>query len=187
MDGLFDQRRYLIPFRSSLLPQIFTDVLVIGAGVAGLRAAIAAAERGLDVIVLCKEGVYDCNTAWAQGGIAAALHSAGDVEPHVSDTLACGAGLCDAAAVRLIVQQGPARLQELVAWGLVLDKGPGGAFALGREGGHSAARIYHAFGDATGREIERCLLERLRSFPTVRIFEKCFTLDLITPTAEPGA
>jgi L-aspartate oxidase len=188
MNGLFDQRRYLIPFRSSLLPQIFTDVLVIGAGVAGLRAAIAAAEQGREVIVLCKEGVYDCNTAWAQGGIAAALHGAEDVESHLRDTLDVGAGLCDEPIARLIVERGPERLRELIGWDLRLDRDPQGEFALGREGGHSAARIYHAFGDATGREIERCLLERFRGHeaPTVRLFEKCFTLDLITPTTEVG-
>jgi L-aspartate oxidase len=186
MDGLFDQRRYLIPFRSSLLPQIFTDTLVIGAGVAGLRTAIAAAEHG-EVIVLCKEGLYDCNTAWAQGGIAAALHGASDVESHIADTLTVGAGLCDEAAVRLVVERGPERLRELVDWGLRLDRDPQGQFALGREGGHSAARIYHAYGDATGREIERCLIEKLRSLPNVRVFERCFTLDLITPTTEVGS
>jgi L-aspartate oxidase len=187
MDGLFDQRRYLIPFRSSLLPQIFTDTLVIGAGVAGLRAAIAAAEGGGDVIVLCKEGLFDCNTAWAQGGIAAALHDAQDVGAHARDTLEVGAGMCDEGVVQMIVERGPERLRELIGWGLQLDKGPQGAFALGREGGHSAARIYHAYGDATGREIERCLVEKLRSMPNARVFEKCFTLDLITPHAEPGS
>src|SRR6478736_6034790 len=98
MDGLFDQRRYLIPFRSSLLPQIFTDTLVIGAGVAGLRAAIAAAGGGAggEVIVLAKGEVGESNTAWAQGGIAAELPDApiADIEAHIRDTLECGAGMC---------------------------------------------------------------------------------------------
>src|SRR5262245_25567573 len=107
MEGVFDQRRYLIPFRSSLLPQIFTDVLVIGAGVAGLRAAIAAAEAG-EVIVLAKGELSESNTAWAQGGIAAQMQGAptADVEAHINDTLVCGAGLCDGPVVRSIVRAG---------------------------------------------------------------------------------
>src|SRR6185369_3939501 len=101
---LFDQRRYLIPFRSSLLPQIFTDTLVIGTGVAGLRAAIAAAQGG-DVIVLSKDGTEESNTAWAQGGIAAVMASSDTVESHVQDTLVAGAGLCDESSVRFICEQ----------------------------------------------------------------------------------
>jgi L-aspartate oxidase len=187
MNPLFDQRRYLIPFRSSLLPQIFTDVLVIGAGVAGLRAALGAAAEGADVIVLAKEGVYDCNTAWAQGGIAAALSGAEDLEAHIADTLSCGAGLCDAPVVRTVLTGGPARVRELLDWGIQLDRDPQGHLALGREGGHSGARIYHAHGDATGQELERTLVERARSIAGIRVFEKCFTLDLITPSPEIGS
>jgi L-aspartate oxidase len=187
MNPLFDQRRYLIPFRSSLLPQIFTDVLVIGAGVAGIRSAIAAATDGADVIVLAKEGLYDCNTAWAQGGIAAALSGAEDLESHIADTLLCGAGLCDGPVVRAVLAGGPACLAELLDWGIQLDRDAHGKLALGREGGHTGARIYHAHGDATGHELERTLLERARSLPGIRLFERCFTLDLITPSAEAGS
>lgn len=185
MEGLFDQRRYLIPFRSSLLPQIFTDTLVIGGGVAGLRAAIAAAEHG-EVIVLCKGDLAESNTAWAQGGVAVALE-AGDAETHIADTLACGAGLCDEPMVRLVVEQGPSRLRELLQWGIKLDRDGQGRLSATREGGHSASRIYHAEGDATGRELQRCLVEKLKAMPGVRVFDRCFTLDLITPTAEPGS
>src|SRR5215469_11004727 len=104
MDGLFDQRRYLIPFRSGLLPQIFTDTLIIGAGVAGLRAAIAAADHG-EVILLAKGELADSNTAWAQGGIAGELPGGNpaDFESHIRDTLSCGAGLCDEPVVREVV------------------------------------------------------------------------------------
>jgi L-aspartate oxidase len=185
MDGLFDQRRYLIPFRSGLLPQIFTGTLVVGAGVAGLRAAIAAAEHG-EVIVLAKGELAESNTAWAQGGIAVSLEGA-DAEAHVRDTLGCGAGLCDEPIVRLIVERGPQRLRELQQWGIRLDLDEQGGLAATREGGHSASRIYHAHGDATGMELQRCLLDRLGKAPGVRIFERCFTLDLITPTSEPGS
>jgi L-aspartate oxidase len=191
MPGLFDQRRYLIPFRSSLLPQIFTDTLVIGAGVAGLRAGIAAAEHG-EVIVLAKGELTDSNTAWAQGGIAAAGHTAdlkdSDLEEHIKDTLSCGAALCDPPVVERIVEDGPARIAELIEWGIHFDRNPAGDdLARGLEGGHSAPRIYHALGDATGRELARCLIEKARETPAIRLFEHCFTLDLITPSEEPGS
>jgi L-aspartate oxidase len=198
MDRLFDERRYLIPFRSSLLPQIFTDTLVIGAGVAGLRAAVAAAEHG-EVIVLTKDDPSLSNTAWAQGGIAAVMDPADTVEAHVADTLEAGAGLCDTEVVRRIVAQGPERIRELLSWGMKADgKGGGGGqgeLSLGREGGHHASRIVHALGDATGREVSRCLLERVRSLDAgkgspdrhVRLFGGCFALDLVTPSAEPGS
>src|SRR3954471_9891578 len=137
MHGLFDQRRYLIPFRSGLLPQIFTDTLVVGAGVAGLRAGIASAAHG-EVIVLAKGELSESNTAWAQGGVAVALEGA-DAEAHIRDTLDCGVGLCDEPVVRLIVEKGPARLAELQRWGIGLDVDAQGKLAAGREGGHSAS------------------------------------------------
>ncbi len=192
MDGLFDQRRYLIPFRSGLLPQIFTDTLVIGGGVAGLRAAIAASTHG-EVIVLAKGDLKNTNTAWAQGGIAGVLDGEGDdsIESHTQDTLTAGAGVCDPDIVRLVTERGPGLIEELIDWGMNIDHDPKNPshFALGREGGHSAARIVHSGGDATGRELQRVLLAKVRSIPapTIRLFEKCFALDLITPIAEPGA
>lgn len=192
MNGLFDSRRYLIPFRSSLLPHIFTDTLVIGTGVAGLRAAIAAAEHG-EVIVLAKSDLDENNTAWAQGGIAAVAEGAeaGDtVEAHVRDTLAAGAGLCDEGVVRRVAGGADARMRELAAWGFRADRGAGGGPALGREGGHSASRIHHALGDGSGRELQRCLLDKLRSMTAdgrVRLFDQCFALDLVTPSDEPGS
>lgn len=186
MDQLFDQRRYLIPFRSTLLPQIFTDTLVIGGGVGGLRAAAAAATHG-DVILLSKDDFKSTNTAWAQGGIAGVMDPADSVASHVDDTLVAGAGLCDPEAVEYVVSRGPRALHELVQWGMELDRGPSGDPLLGREGGHSAARIVHRHGDATGRELQRCLLAHIRSVPNIRVFEKCFALDLITPTGEPGS
>lgn len=188
MNPIFDQRRYLIPFRSSLLPQIFTDVLVIGSGVAGLRAAIAAAENGREVILVTKtpDAGEESNTAWAQGGIAAVIDPADTVASHVEDTLIAGAGLCDEPAVRQIVEAGPARIRELVDWGMRFDL-KSGALALGQEGAHSRARILHADGDATGRELARCLLARAHALPGIRVFTSCFALDLIAPSADPGA
>lgn len=185
MDGQLDQRRYLIPFRSSLLPQIFTGTLVIGSGAAGLRAAIAAGEHG-DVIVLAKGSLDTSNTAWAQGGIAVTLDPADSPEAHVADTLRAGADLCDEPVVRRVVNAGPAAIGQLVAWGMRLDKA-GDRPALGREGGHSAARIVHSDGDATGAELQRVLLEQARRAGNIRLFERCFALDLITVSNEPGS
>ncbi|MBA4039161.1 MAG: L-aspartate oxidase, partial [Planctomyces sp.] len=179
-DATVDGRRYLIPFRSGLLPQIFCDTLVIGSGVAGLRAAIAAAEHG-EVIVLCKDEPPHSNTAWAQGGIATVTAHDDTAEAHVRDTLAAGAGLCDEDAARRIVADGPGRIAELIGWGMRFDTDPAGTVHLGREGGHGAARILHADGDATGRELMRVLLERTAQTRGVRLFGRCFALDLITP------
>ncbi|GJQ29883.1 MAG: L-aspartate oxidase [Phycisphaerae bacterium] len=186
MEGLFDQRRYLIPFRSGLLPQIFTDTLVLGAGVAGLRAGLAAAEHG-EVIVLAKGDLRSTNTAWAQGGIAAVLDEADSTASHVADTLAAGAGVCDGPAVRLIVEQAGVRVRELLAWGMRADRDAAGGLSMGREGGHSASRILHANGDETGRELQRTLEAKYRATPGTRLFEQCFALDLITPSREPGS
>ncbi len=186
MHTLFDQRRYLIPFRSTLLPQIFTDVLVIGGGSAGLRAAIAASEPG-DVIVAGKSRMSDSNTAWAQGGIAGVLDPADSADSHASDTAEAGAGLCDIPVVRRVIGDGGRALRQLMEWGMRVDRDAAGAPQLAREGGHSARRIIHTDGDATGMELSRCLVERARRAASIRLFENCFTLDLITPTNEPGA
>ncbi|MCC6425298.1 MAG: L-aspartate oxidase [Phycisphaerales bacterium] len=168
------------------MPQIFTGTLVIGAGVAGLRAAIAAAAHG-EVIVLAKGEVGLSNTAWAQGGIAAAIAEGDSVEAHVRDTMVAGAGLCDEGAVRLVIDRGRERVREMLAWGMRADRNAEGETAFGREGGHGVARILHSDGDATGAEIQRVLVEKARSTPGIRVFENCFALDLITPSGEVGS
>jgi len=175
------ERPLLIPFRSNLLPQIFTDTLVIGSGVAGLRTAIAAGERG-DVIVLAKEAIDLSNTSWAQGGIAAAVSPDDTIEGHVADTLEAGAGLCEPDAVRLLVQQGADEVRRLLSWGMRVDRDTTGAPALGLEGGHHHHRILHTDGDATGYELARCMIERARLVRRLRIFDRCFALDVLVDT-----
>ncbi|MCE2882657.1 MAG: L-aspartate oxidase [Planctomycetaceae bacterium] len=178
------ERRYLIPFRSQLLPSIFTDTLVIGSGVAGLRAALAAAEHG-DVIVIAKEELDRSNTAWAQGGIAAVLAGDDTAEQHVADTLEAGAGLCEPESVRVLVDEGPAEVDWLERIGMRFDRDAGGALSLTREGGHGRRRIVHTDGDATGRELSRALIAACRADARIRLFEKCFALDLVTAGTSP--
>ncbi|MFM7050982.1 MAG: L-aspartate oxidase [Planctomycetota bacterium] len=179
------ERRYLIPFRSQLLPSIFTDTLVIGSGVAGLRAALAAAAHG-DVIVLAKEELDRSNTAWAQGGIAAVLSEDDTPEQHVADTLAAGAGLCEPETVRVLVDEGPAEVDWLARHGMRFDREDSGALSLTREGGHGRRRIVHTDGDATGRELSRALVAACRADARIRLFEKCFALDLVTTGTSPS-
>src|SRR5882724_8248751 len=176
------ERRYLIPFKAARLPQQFTDVLVIGGGVAGLRAAIAAAQEGAEVLVLTKDRIEQSNTWYAQGGIAAVLQPLDSYESHIADTEKGGAGLCDDKAVRIVIEEGPKRVLELLEWGANFDKKPGNphdlAFTL--EGGHSFARIVHAYGDATGKELAQTLIRTVRSRENIRISETSFVIDLLT-------
>jgi L-aspartate oxidase len=176
------QRRYLIPFKAARLPQIFADVLVIGGGVAGLRASIEAAECGADVLLLTKDTIDESNTWYAQGGIAAVLQPMDSIESHVSDTLACGAGLCDEKAVRVVIEEGPRGVLDLLKWGAHFDKKEGNAHDLsfGLEGGHSYARIVHAYGDATGKELAMTLINKVRGEEKIRVSESSFAIDLIT-------
>jgi L-aspartate oxidase len=158
------------------------DVLVVGSGVAGLSAAVHAAHAGAAVALVTKGDLGHGATRYAQGGVAAALESDGDSpELHLSDTLAAGAGLCDADAVRVLVSEGPARVRELMALGAEFDRtgdGEAAALALAREGGHSVARVVHAGGDATGAEIERALVAAVRATAT-EVREVTFTRDLL--------
>ena len=152
------------------------DLLVLGSGIAGLSAAIHAAQRGLSVVVLTKSALATSATLYAQGGVAAALEEPDTTELHLSDTLVAGAGLCDPDAVRILVTEGPARVRELMAMGAVFDR-IDGELALAREGGHSVARVVHAGGDATGAEIERALAEAVPR--TIEVREGWFSLDLL--------
>ena len=157
------------------------DLLVLGSGVAGLSAAVgAAADTGMRVGVLTKAELHQSATRWAQGGVAAVL-SGGDEDStdlHLADTLAAGAGLCDVDAVRVLVDEGPDRVHELIALGAVFDTDTGGALALAREGGHSMPRIVHAGGAATGAEIERALVAAVQD-TAAAVLEGWFAVDLL--------
>ena len=158
------------------------DFLVIGAGIAGLSFALRAARHG-SVIVVTKGDAYESNTAWAQGGIASVLpeglRDAGDSEElHIADTLDAGAGLCKESAVRAIIREGAAAIEDLVDYGVSFDR-ENAHFLLGKEGGHSHRRILHAR-DTTGREVARALIETARQTPNLTLLEDHFVIDLIT-------
>ncbi len=195
MNDLFRDRRYLIPFRATLLPQIFTDVLVVGSGVAGMSAAIEAGQYS-DVIVVTKGAATDSNTAYAQGGISAVMAKGDTVSEHCEDTMKAGAGLCDRGVVEAVVGRGAELVHELVEMGMRLDKtetadealrSEKGSYALGREGGHSKFRVVHADGDATGKALARTLIDKVKGMESVRLFDQCFVIDLITDSDDSGS
>ncbi|MCU4186978.1 FAD-binding protein [Acidiferrimicrobium sp. IK] len=160
------------------------DLLIVGSGVAGLSAAVRAMtlEPGIRVGVVSKAELSVSATQWAQGGVAAVLAGAArpedSIDLHIADTLAAGAGLCDVAATRLLVTDGPDAVRDLVRQGATFDRDPDGALALAREGGHSAARVVHAGGAATGAEIERTLVAATRALAS-ELHEGWYALDLL--------
>ena len=158
--------------------RVRTRFLVVGSGVAGLHTAWRASLHG-EVLLLTKRSLFDSATAYAQGGIAAALGAGDSPQLHRRDTLAAGAALCDATAVRVLVEEGPDRVRELQTAGAEFDIGRHGELSLGREAAHSASRIVHAHGDQTGAEVARTLIERVRESRRIRVLEKTRVLDLI--------
>ncbi|HSA54857.1 MAG TPA: L-aspartate oxidase [Gemmatimonadaceae bacterium] len=161
------------------MPSIIrTRFLVVGSGVAGLHTAWRASEKA-DVLVLTKRSLFDSATAYAQGGIAAALGAGDSPNLHWQDTLAAGGALCDEEAVRVLVEEGPARVRELQLAGAHFDLTPKGALQLGREAAHSRRRIVHSHGDRTGAEVARTLVERVQASPRTRVLERARVLDLI--------
>ncbi|GAB4419202.1 MAG: L-aspartate oxidase [Thermodesulfovibrionales bacterium] len=160
----------------------FVDFLVIGSGVAGLRAAIELAPYG-NVLVVTKDVPTESSTEYAQGGIAVALSDEDEVGIHLEDTLKAGDGLCREDAVRVLVEEGPQRITELISWGAEFDR-EGTKLAFTREAAHSKNRILHAHGDSTGRELERVLLNKVRTYPSVKKYPFAFTLDLIVEDGE---
>lgn len=154
-----------------------TDYLIVGAGIAGLRAAIELCETGR-VLVVTKEALGESNTNYAQGGIAVAMSGNEDVALHLEDTVSAGDGLVDRDAARVLVEEGPLRVEELLRWGTSFDR-ENGRLMLTREGAHSRNRILHANGDATGAEIGRSLLAHARAQKNITLLEWTTTADLI--------
>ena len=159
-----------------------TDFLVIGSGIAGLTYALKVAEACPDntVTILTKTQSDETNTKYAQGGIAGVMDFDKDsFDKHIEDTLIAGDGLCDKEVVEIVVREGVERIKELISWGANFDKDKDGDYALGREGGHSEFRILH-HKDVTGKEMERALLEAIKSKPNIQLISHCFVLDIIT-------
>ncbi|MGA8209658.1 MAG: L-aspartate oxidase [Nocardioidaceae bacterium] len=159
----------------------YADVVVIGSGVAGLTTALALRATGTvgTVLVVTKDILSAGSTRWAQGGIAAAMGPGDTPQQHLHDTLVAGAGICDEAAVRVLVTEGPDAVRELISLGTVFDHNETGELSLTREGGHLRDRIAHAGGDATGAEIQRALVAAVLAAPDIEVIEHALVLDLV--------
>ncbi|TWT33602.1 L-aspartate oxidase [Posidoniimonas corsicana] len=177
--------RYLVPFHPKKIPHHFVDVLVIGGGIAGLRAAMQA-PADLSVLIVTKDVERESNSTYAQGGIAGVLDATDDFSNHVEDTLTAGANLCDRGVVEMVVREAPAHIRQLIEWGARFDTAPDGDLLLGREGGHSHNRIVHALGDSTGREIMRAMWTHAKQVMGAQVWQNTFTIDLLTHPGPDG-
>lgn len=152
------------------------DFIVLGGGIAGMRAAIELARDG-QVLVLTKDNLYESSTEYAQGGIAAALGEDDEVTLHLHDTLLAGDGLCREEAVRVLVEEGPEQIHQLIEWGMHFDR-DGIKLAFTREGAHSRSRVLHAHGDSTGSEILHALMAKARTIPAIYLVPYTFVTEL---------
>ncbi|MBO5788929.1 MAG: FAD-dependent oxidoreductase, partial [Clostridia bacterium] len=172
-------RRYLRDFDTSRLPSLETDVLIVGAGIAGLWTALHLPKK-TTCTVICKYGYEECNSWLAQGGVAAVFDDDDTFESHIKDTLTAGAGLCNEEVVDILVREAPENMSELISFGVPFDRDDEGNLHMGREGGHSCRRILHSGGDATGRAITFALREKTKSHSNIQICEDTVLTEIFT-------
>lgn len=170
--------RYLISFNASKLPSVYTDVLVVGSGIAGLRAAIEASKYG-QALIITKGILSESNTFYAQGGIASHINNQHLVYSHINDTIKNGQGLNDPKMVRKIITNGIINIKEMIEWGIKFDR-HGGKYHLAHEGGHQYPRILHAGGDHTGEEVVKSLINKINKIDNIAYKEQVFTIDILT-------
>ncbi len=175
---------YLIDADLSSIPELRTNVLVIGSGIAGLSAAIAAAKEGVRVALVTKEALNETATTYAQGGIAAALAPEDTIQQHIADTLVAGQGLCEEDAVEVLARDGAKLCQELIDSGAPFDRDENGQLHFTMEGAHSSRRILHGDGDATGRVLQEYLSLQIKKYPNISIYENHFVIDLLHQDGE---
>ena len=171
-------RRYLVNMDTNRMGHIFADCIVIGSGIAGLRAALEAAQSGR-VLLITKGDIPDSNSYYAQGGIAVVVRNDDSFQDHINDTLSTGCGISNEDIVSKVVRDAPAHIAELIDWGTPFDKN-GSELDAGREGGHSNCRVIHALGDATGKAIVEALWQKVKENDNIKIFDKCYCIDLLT-------
>ena len=176
--------RHLIEIDLRTIPAYRFDVVVVGGGVAGDTAALSAAREGKSVAIVAKSSLTNTNTNMAQGGMAAVISESDSFESHIHDTMEVGGGLCDESVVRKVVTGGPDSVHRLLALGAKFDHSPSGELDCSREGGHTNARVVHANGDATGREIQRVLTLTVGSHELITTFPDTFAVDIVTADGE---
>ena len=176
--------RHLLEVDLRSIPAYRFDVVVVGGGVAGDSAALTAASEGKTVAVVTKAGLHASNTNMAQGGMAAVMTSGDSFDCHIEDTISVGMGLCDEVVVKQVVEGGPEAVMELLALGAEFDRNKDGELDCSREGGHKHARVVHAHGDATGREIQRVLTNAVTGHDLITTFPNTFALDIVTADGE---